>query len=123
MLITHMTHLRHTPCLTRARARGALVFTLGSLAAGLAIALPAAAQTAPPAPLGAPDASGAQAARPAPRQNPATADVPGGSARDGVILPPPVGGPAEVIAPPAQGTMPVIPPPGTPRGQADPVPK
>lgn len=59
----------------------------------------------------APDASGPQTATPAPRTD-GRADVPGGSARDGVVAPPSTGGIMPVIPPPAASTMPVIPPGG-----------
>lgn len=76
----------------------------------LASAVPAMAQQgAKPAP----DSSGPQTAVPAPLPT-GTADVPGGSARNGVIKPPDSAGTMPIVAPPVRGSMPVIPPPGTP---------
>ncbi|WP_158742023.1 hypothetical protein [Acidisphaera sp. L21] len=77
------------------------------LVAALAIASPALAQPAKPAP----DSSGPQTIVPAPRPN-GQADTPGGSARNGIIQPPPTTGSMPVVQPPAHGAMPVIHPPG-----------
>ena len=68
--------------------------------------------------------SGSQTAVPAPLPPSAGADTPGGSARNGVIRPPPVAGDTGMTsgAPPV-GTMPVIPPPGTAGGNQRVVPK
>ncbi len=75
----------------------------------LAGAVPVMAQqTAKPVP----DSSGPQTAVPAPLPA-GTADVPGGSARNGVIKPPAVSGAMPIVQPPVRGTMPVIPPPGS----------
>ena len=65
-----------------------------------------------------PDGSGPQTAVPAPRLG-GRADTPGGSARNGVIRPPPTGGSTPVIRPRTNGAMPVIPPPGTPGNQSN----
>jgi len=70
--------------------------------------------------------SGPQTAIPAPRPPGSGADTPGGSARSGVIAPPPAAGDAAINrgAPgAAAGTMPVIPPPGAPGGNQRVVPK
>jgi hypothetical protein len=61
----------------------------------------------------APDSSGPQTGVPAPLPA-GTADVPGGSARNGVIKPPDSVPTMPIVQPPAHGTMPIIPPPGTP---------
>ena len=58
-----------------------------------------------------PDSSGPQTAVPAPRPLDTPADVPGGSARNGVVRPPAIGGSTPIIVPPMQGNMPVIAPP------------
>ncbi len=62
-----------------------------------------------------PDSSGPQTAVPAPAPG-GTADVPGGSARNGVITPPPTGGTMPVVPPPVPGRTPVIRPPDTTTG-------
>ena len=107
--------------------------TLLLAAFGAVLALPVCAQTmaAPKAP----DATGPQTAVPAPLGN-GRADTPGGSARNGVIAPPPTTGTPvirpstnsrmPVVRPPAHGTttsrMPVITPPGS-TGNSPVVPK
>lgn len=68
--------------------------------------------------------SGPQTAAPAPLPPGSGADTPGGSARSGVIRPPPsVGDPDLNKGAPTTGTMPVIPPPGAPGGSGAVVPK
>ena len=65
-----------------------------------------------------------QTAVPAPLSPGAGADTPGGSARSGVIRPPPAAGdPGMTRSAPPVGTMPVIPPPGTAGNNAHVVPK
>ncbi len=79
----------------------AAVYALGCLMG----ALPAFAQPNP-------DSSGPQTAVPAPA--PGRADVPGGSARNGVIKPPAgTRSTMPVIRPPAAGATPVLRPPGS----------
>ena len=58
-----------------------------------------------------PDASGPQTAVPPPAT--ANADVPGGSASNGVIKPPATQGSMPVITPPATSNTPVLRPPGS----------
>jgi len=70
--------------------------------------------------------SGPQTAVPAPLPPGAGADTPGGSARGGLIAPPPASGdPGINKGAPRAGsdTMPVIPPPGAPGGNPRVVPK
>lgn len=70
--------------------------------------------------------SGPQTVAPTPLPPGTGADTPGGSARSGVIPPPPAAGDAAINkgAPGAgTATMPVIPPPGTPGGNQRVVPK
>ena len=76
----------------------------------LCAAGPAAAQGNTQAPRTTPDSSGPQTAVPTPAPA-GGADVPGGSASNGVIRPP-AGGTMPVIPPPATGTTPVLRPPG-----------
>ena len=70
----------------------------------------------------APGSSKQQTLVPAPRPN-GQADTPNGSAKNGIIRPPPIGGATSVIPPPSRGAMPVIPPPGTLRNQPNVQPK
>ena len=58
------------------------------------------------------DSSGPQTLVPAPTTS-GTPDVPGGSAHNGVIQPPPMAETTPVVRPAQPGSMPVIPPPGT----------
>jgi len=68
--------------------------------------------------------SGPQIVAPAPLPPGATADTPGGTARNGVISPPPAAGDAGINrGAPQAGVMPVIPPPGTPGNAPRVVPK
>ncbi len=68
--------------------------------------------------------SGPQTAAPAPLPPGTGADTPGGTARNGVISPPPAAGDAGINqGAPQAGTMPVIPPPGTPGNAPRVVPK
>ena len=96
-------------------------------ALSLAVSITAAhgqAAATPPAP--SPDASGPQTAVPAPLPPGSGADTPGGSARKGVIVPPPVShDPGINRGTPPTGTfpMPVIRPPGTAGGNQQVVPK
>ena len=80
----------------------------------------------PPATTGSTGQSGPQAATPVPLPPGAGADTPGGSARNGVIAPPPPAGDSAINqgAPRAgaPGAM-VIPPPGSPGGDPRVVPK
>lgn len=78
---------------------------LGLVTVGFVVGVPSDAQAAPP------DSSGPQTSVPAPLPS-GQADVPGGSARNGVIKPPPTGGTMPVVQPPTQGRTPVIKPPG-----------
>ena len=97
-------HIKHTP-----RVAGyAICFLMA--------ALPALAQPNP-------DSSGPQTAVPTPAPQ-GRADVPGGSAQNGVIKPP-VGTTSAmpVIRPPATGTTPVLRPPGSTGSQAPVQPK
>ncbi len=87
------------------------MFRAHAFAAGavtLLIAMPAMAQTTRSAP---PDASGPQTVVPPPA--PGNADVPGGSASNGVIKPPTTQGGMPVITPPATSNTPVLRPPGS----------
>ena len=72
------------------------------------------------------DETGPQTAVPAPLPPGSGADTPGGSARNGIIRPPPVSGDPGINrgAPGAgAGSMPVIRPPGTPGGNQEVIPK
>jgi hypothetical protein len=88
-------------------------------------AAPAEIQPGHPAPATA-DASGPQSAVPAPLPPGARADTPGGSARNGVIAPPPAAGDHDINkgAPGAAALgTPVIRPPGSPGGDTRVIPK
>ena len=89
--------------------------------AGFTAANPSIAQTSHPVPN--PDASGPQAAVPAPLPK-GQADVPGGTSHDGVVQPPATTtGATPIIQPRQQGAMPVIPPPGSAGSQSNIQPK
>jgi hypothetical protein len=104
-----MTDLTPTRDRTSRRA-----FAAGLVLAASTLALPARSQTTAPVQHKlAPDATGPQTAIPAPRPG-GDADVPGGSAKNGVIQPPATGPGRSVMTPREDGsTMPVIRPPGT----------
>ncbi len=91
-------------------ANNTVALASASILLVLCAARPAAAQGSPQAPRTNPDSSGPQTAVPAPAPA-GRADIPGGSASNGVIKPP-AGGTMPVIPPPAAGTTPVLRPPG-----------
>ena len=91
-----------------------LALAAGLIVAACALAIPPAhSQVTAPGPHKlAPDATGPQTTIPAPRPG-GDADVPGGSAKNGVIQPPSTGPGRSVMTPGAgSSTMPVIRPPG-----------
>jgi len=98
--------------------RGVLALCIVTAALGGLLASPASAQTT-----ALPDSSGPQSAVPTSPPGGGTADVPGGSARNGVVRPRSGDGATPVITPPIHSNMPILTPPGMSGQQTIVVPK